>query len=81
MAERNELGGLLGRHDAGDPRRADDVALLGVAGKDRGQRRRGHAHPSLGDRDPVRRRLVRHVDHPRFAVGANMGQRLRFVGG
>src|ERR1700733_11283538 len=61
MAERNEIGGLLGGHDAGDPRRADDVALLGVPGKDRSQRRRSHPHPSFGDRDPVRGRLVRYV--------------------
>jgi hypothetical protein len=81
VAERNEVGGLLGRHDARDPRHADDVALLGVAGENRSQRRRSHPHPPLGDRDPVRRRLVRDVDHPRFAISANMGQRLRLVCG
>ena len=81
MAERNEVGGLLGRHDAGDSRRPDHVALLGVAGHDRRQGRSGHAHLSLGDRDPARRFLVRNVDHPRFAPGADMGERVRFVGG
>ncbi len=30
MAERDQLMGPLGGHDAGDPRRGDDVALLGV---------------------------------------------------
>ena len=46
MAERNEVGGLLGRHDPGDPRRADHVALLGVAREDRGQRRRAPCAPA-----------------------------------
>ena len=34
VAERDQLVGALGRHDAGDARGADHVALLGVAGAD-----------------------------------------------
>ena len=35
MAERDQVGGLLGGHDPGDPRRADHVALPGVARENR----------------------------------------------
>jgi hypothetical protein len=33
MAERDQFGGFLRRHDAGDARRTEHVALLGVARK------------------------------------------------
>ncbi len=77
MAERDQLVRLLRRHDAGDARRAEHVALLGVAAQDEVERRRRHHDAALRHRDAIGHRLVRHVDHPRLAAAAEMGELLR----
>ena len=61
MAERDQFVGALGRHDAGDARGAEDVALLGVAGEDQLERRRaawrrGPRRPRRARSRPCRRR-------------------------
>ena len=65
---------LLGRHDAGDPRRTQHVALLGVAVEDHLQRLRQHGDRAFGDRRALGLGLVADIDHMRFAGGADMGE-------
>src|SRR5882757_6311595 len=70
MAERDQFAGALGRHDAGDARGAEHVALLGIAGQHQIECFRAHHHAAFGDRDALGRGLVRYVDHaglPAFA--------------
>src|SRR3954447_11128797 len=61
MAERDQLRGALGSHDARDAGGAEHVALLGVAGHDQVKRRPGHDNASFRDREPLARGLIRHV--------------------
>ena len=77
MAERDQLVRLLGRHDAGDPRGAEHVALLGVAREHEVERLWRHHDAAFGDGDALGRGLRRHVDHARFAAFAEMGELAR----
>ena len=54
MTERNQVRGPLRRHDSGDPRDAEHVALLDVRGDDRVERLRAasESSPSLAPRAP-----------------------------
>jgi len=72
MAQRDELVRALGRHDAGDARGAEDIALPGVAVEHGGERPGRHAHNTFGDRDPRRDRLGADVDHARLAALTHM---------
>ena len=65
---------LLGRHDAGDARRAQHVALLGVAVEDHLQRLRPHRHEALGDRRALVSALSPTSTISRFARRAEMGE-------
>ena len=65
---------LLGGHDAGDPCRAEHVALLGVAGENHGQRLGAHGDETLGDRGALRLGFVADIDHVGLAVRADMGE-------
>jgi hypothetical protein len=56
MAERDQLRCALCRHDAGDARRAEHVALLGVAGARSLERRLAHHDADLRRPRPVRSR-------------------------
>ena len=74
VAERDQLVGLLGRHDAGDAGGAKHVAFLGVAGRTRSSVVAAHPHEAFGDRDPLGCRLLRYVDHAGVAAGVDMGE-------
>ena len=64
----------LGRHDAGNARRAQNVALLGVARED-GQQRLGlHDNLAFGDRGACRLGLAADIHHVGLAVGPEMGE-------
>ena len=74
MAQRDQFRGALCRHDAGDARGAEHVALLGIAGDDQLERRLAHDDAAFGHRDAFGRGLFRDVDHPRFAPGVDVGE-------
>ena len=74
VAERNQFVGALGRHDAGDPRRSEHVALLRVARADERQRLGPHDDATLGDRRAFARRLFRDVDHASVARCADVSE-------
>src|SRR6266545_7527863 len=74
MAERDQLVGALRRKDTGDARRAEHVALLGVAGQHRVQRLFLHDDPTLGNGDALGRALGRYVDHTGLAAASEMGE-------
>ena len=63
MAQRNQRGGLLGGHDAGQPRRLQRIALLQRAGAHLAERRGGHPDAAARHRLPRGDRLGRDVDH------------------
>ena len=68
MAERDQLVRPLGGHDAGDPRGADHVALLGIAGEDQVERLPRH-HDRAARRGGARGdRLVADIDHVGAAI-------------
>src|SRR2546425_7116116 len=74
MAQRNEVTGLLGSHDAGDARNAQYVTLLGGAALDDGQGGGLHDDAAFGDRDAVGCGLGADVDHVGLALGVEMGK-------
>ena len=76
MAKRDQFGGALGGHDAGNPRGADDIALGGVARLDGGQRGRRHFDRAFGRGAALCGFLVGHVDHIGRAVAVQMGEAL-----
>ncbi len=65
VAERDELVGALGGHDAGEAGRGHDVALRDGSVADDGERRRRHDHARLGARDALGLGLAGDVDHAR----------------
>ena len=75
MAQGNQLAGLLGRHDAGEARDAQHVALFRVARFDQRQRRRLHLDAPAGHRHPVRGRLGTDVHHVGLALSVEMRER------
>ena len=72
VAQRDQLAGLLGGHDPGDPRRGEDVALGPAAVAHRGERFGGHADLAGRGRRARRLRLAANVDHPRRALVVEM---------
>ncbi len=46
MAQGNELGGILGGHDAGQPRRGPDVPFGEAAGQEQGEHFGTHHDPA-----------------------------------
>ena len=75
MAERDQLVRALGGHDAGEPGRAEHVALLGVALADQRQGLGLHDDAALRPGGPVGRGLVGDVDHVGRAAGIEVGER------
>src|SRR6185437_8603416 len=75
MAERDERMRALGRHDAGEPRGAEHVALERVAGDDALERVLAHGDMALGDRDALGLRLAGDVHHARFAALVDVAER------
>src|ERR1700752_3840521 len=74
MAERDQLVRLLRRHDAGDARGAQHVALLGVALEDKVESLARHHHAAFRDCDPFGCGFVGHIDHAGFAALADVGE-------
>ena len=74
VGERDERPRLLGGVDPGDPGGPEHVPLGPVAGHDRSRGRRLHPDAGLGDGAPLALGLGADVDHPRRAVGAEVGQ-------
>ena len=74
VAQRDEVAGFLGRHDAGDAGDAQHVAFFGVAGFDEGQGGGQHFDAAAGDGDAVRGGLGGHVDHVGLALGVKVGE-------
>ena len=54
VAQRDEVAGFLGGHDAGDAGNAQHIAFFGVAGFDEGQGGGQHFDAAAGDGDAVR---------------------------
>src|SRR5262249_9247257 len=67
VTKRDEFVRALCRLDAGDPRRAQNVALLGIALANNGKRLWRHDDTALGRRDPFGRGLAGDIDHRGFA--------------
>src|SRR6185312_3366144 len=65
----------LGRHDAGEPRRAEHVALERVAGDDAVERLLAHDDTALGDGDALGLRLAGDVDHARLTALVDVTER------
>ena len=80
MAERDQLVGAFCRHDAGEARSPQHVALFGVAGKHEVERFCRHHHAAFCDCHAFGRGLRRHIDHARFAALAEMGELAAFLG-
>jgi hypothetical protein len=76
MAQRDQFVGALRRHDAGEPRDAEHVALLGVALEHQIERLFRHQHAALSDRDAFGGGLGRDIDHAGLARLAEMGELL-----
>ncbi len=64
MAERQEVGGALGRLDPGDPRDDERVSLRRLVGAQGIEGRRAGAEEALGGGGAERRLFGRDVDHP-----------------
>ena len=62
----------LGRHDTGQPRRAQDIAFFGIAIADDSERLRGHAHMPCGHRLAFGQGLVADIHHMRRACLVEM---------
>ena len=63
VAQRNEVGRALSRHDFGEPGDAENITLADRAGRDHRQRFRAHQHPRPGGRRPVRNVFGGNIDH------------------
>ena len=74
VAQRNQVAGFLGGHDAGDAGNAQHVAFLGGAGFDEGQGGGQHVDAAAGDGDAVRGGLGGHVNHVGLALGVKVGE-------
>ncbi len=74
VAEGNEVGGLLSRHDAGDAGGGKDVPLVVLAAEDQGQGFRRHGDECLGTGLALGHLLVGHVHHVGLTALVEMGQ-------
>ena len=74
MAERDQPVRALGRHDAGEPRGAQHVALHGIAGEHQVERFLAHDHAAFRDGDPFGRVLGGDIDHARLSALVDMGE-------
>ena len=74
MAQGNEVGGLLGRHDAGDAGGGEHVPLVVLTAQDQRQGLGGHGHESLGAGLAFGHLLVGDIHHVGLAALVEMGQ-------
>ena len=73
MAERDQVGGALGRHDPGDAGHSQDIAFLEIARADARKRRRLHPDAAAGDGDAPRCWFVADIDHGGAALSVEVG--------
>ena len=74
MAQRNEVGRALGRHDGRQSGHAQHVALGGTPFADACQRGRLHADPALGHGRAAGFGLAAHIHHVGLPLGVEMRQ-------
>ena len=77
VAQRDEVAGFLGGHDAVNVvngGNAQHIAFFGGAGFDEGQGGGQHFDAAAGDGDAVRGGLGGHVDHVGLALGVKVGE-------
>ncbi len=79
MAERNQIGGALGAHDAGQPRGGQHVALLAAAGADQRQRLGRDQHRAFGGGGAMGDRLFADVDHPGLPLLVEMSEIAHYI--
>ena len=74
VTQRDQVRRALRGHDAGNPRGAEHVALLGVAALDQSERRLAHDDASLCHGHALGGGLGGDVHHPRLTPGVDMGE-------
>ena len=74
VAERDQLMGALGSHDAGNARRAENITLFGIAFQNGSKGLRLHDYRPLRNGAPLRFILVADIDHVGFAGCTKMGE-------
>src|SRR5206468_11429720 len=74
MAERDQFGSLLGRHDAGNLRHRQDVALGGLLARNELQRCRLHGDAGTGHGNALGLALAADIDHMRVAALVEVGE-------
>ena len=74
MAQRNQVAGFLGAHDAGQAGNAQHIAFFGGAGLHQRQRGGQHADAPTRHGHAVRAGLGADIDHVRLTLGIKMGQ-------
>jgi hypothetical protein len=74
VAQRNQVAGFFGRHDAGDAGNAKHIAFFGGALQNDGQCGRVHDDPALRHGNPVGGGFGSHIDHVGLALGVKMCQ-------
>ena len=74
VAQRDEVGGVLGRHDARNLRHAEYVALFRRAASHGGKAVRAHRDAPGSDRSALGGLLFAHIHHHRVAVCINMSK-------
>jgi len=73
VAQRDEIAGFFGRHDAGQPRHAQHIAFFRATGFDQPQGGRFEPNQALGHRHAVTGRLGPHIDHMGLTLGVEVG--------
>ncbi len=74
VAQGNEVGGALARHDGGGAGDADDVALFGAAALHQGEGGGLHADAAGGHGHAMRFILGADIDHMRLTGGVEVGE-------
>jgi hypothetical protein len=74
VAQRDQVGRALGRHDARDAGDAERVTLGHTVPAEQPDHLGGHEHPAGSHGDPVGDLLGGHVDHPRGPGVVDVGQ-------
>ena len=74
MAQRDQIGGAFGRHDARQPRHRQNIALFRPPFDHQCQGGGPHHHRTLRHCAARRGRFARHIDHMRPALIVEMGQ-------
>ena len=75
MAERDQIAGFFGRHDACYAGNAQHIAFFGAAGQNDFQRLAVHHNAALGNRDAVGGWFGGNVYHVGLALGVKVGQK------